>query len=79
MELAIVELDTGAKLDATECAEVAGVELVGGTNLDGGRGTWMERGRNGRHKYGAGGTRSGEAAPVSGSTRIRPGTASRTT
>jgi hypothetical protein len=59
MELAIVELDTGAEFDATECAEVDGVELVGGTNLGGGRGMWMERGRDRRHKYGARGARLG--------------------
>jgi hypothetical protein len=36
MKLVVVELNTGAELDATECAEVAGAKLVGGTDLSGG-------------------------------------------
>ena len=31
MELIVVELNTGMELDATECAEVVGEELSGGT------------------------------------------------
>jgi hypothetical protein len=43
MELVVVERDTGMELDATECVEVAGAELGGGTDLSSGRGRWMER------------------------------------
>jgi hypothetical protein len=47
MELIVVEIDTGAELDATECAEVAGAELVAGIDLGSGRGRWMERSHDG--------------------------------
>ena len=46
-----MELDTGAELDATECAEVAGAELISVTNLDSGRDRWMEHSRDGRREY----------------------------
>jgi hypothetical protein len=36
MELVAVELNTRAELDATECVEVAGAELVGGMDLGSG-------------------------------------------
>jgi hypothetical protein len=55
MELVVVERDTGVELDATECAEVAGPELVDGTDLSSGRGRWMERIHDGRHEYGRSG------------------------
>jgi hypothetical protein len=74
-----MELDTGAKLDTTECAKIAGAVLVSGTDLGGGRDMWMEGGRDGRHRYGQGARAQAGAAPVSSSGRIRPGTASRTT
>ena len=38
MELVLVELDTGAELDVTECAKIAGAELGGGTDLGSGCG-----------------------------------------
>jgi hypothetical protein len=38
MELVAVELNTRAELDATECVEVAGAELVGGMDLGSGHG-----------------------------------------
>jgi hypothetical protein len=41
---------SGAELDATECVEVAGVEHIGGTDLDSGRDMWMERGRDEKHE-----------------------------
>jgi hypothetical protein len=47
-------LGTGTELDATECAEVAGVELGGGTDLGRDRGRWMERSCDGRREYGRG-------------------------
>jgi hypothetical protein len=47
-------LGTGMELDATKCAEVASVELVGGTDLGSGRGRWMERSCDGRREYGRG-------------------------
>jgi hypothetical protein len=37
-----VELDAGAELDATECSEVVGAELGGGTHLGSGCGRRME-------------------------------------
>jgi hypothetical protein len=33
IELNLVQLDVGTELDATECAEVVGAELVGGTGV----------------------------------------------
>jgi hypothetical protein len=48
----LVKLDAGAKLDATECAEIIGAELVGGTNHGSGRGRQLERGRYGRRESG---------------------------
>jgi hypothetical protein len=48
MELVLVELDAIAELDSTEYSEAAGAELVGGTNLNSGRGRRMERDRDGR-------------------------------
>jgi hypothetical protein len=36
MELVVVKLNTGAELDATECVEVAGAELVGSMDLGSG-------------------------------------------
>jgi hypothetical protein len=53
MELVVVELDTNAELDATECAEVVGAELGNG------HGRWMERNSDGRHEYGQGARGSG--------------------
>jgi hypothetical protein len=50
MELVLVELDAGVDFDATECSEVAGAELVGGTDPGNGRGRRMERGRDGRRE-----------------------------
>jgi hypothetical protein len=38
MELAVVALDAGLELNVTEYTEVAGAELVSGTNLGSGRG-----------------------------------------
>jgi len=46
MKLIVVELNTGAELDAMECAE-----LVDGTDHSSGRGRWMERSHDGRRKY----------------------------
>jgi hypothetical protein len=51
MELVLVELNTGAELDATESAEVAGAKIVGYMDLGSGRGKRMERGRNGRREF----------------------------
>jgi hypothetical protein len=42
MELILVELDAGAELDATECSEVVGAKLGGGTDLGSGCGRRME-------------------------------------
>jgi hypothetical protein len=52
MELVVVELDAGAELDATECAEVADAELVGDTDLVSVHSKRMEHGRDGRHESG---------------------------
>jgi hypothetical protein len=59
MELVVVELDISAELDATECAEIAGAKLIGGTDLGSGRGRWMERNRDGRREYRRGACGSG--------------------
>jgi hypothetical protein len=67
MELILVELDAGTEyVDATECAEVTGAELIGDTDLSNGRGRRMERGRDGRHESGrwAGGAGRGGAGRV---------------
>ena len=50
MELVLVELDTGAELDVTECAKIAGAELGGGTDLGRGKSRRMERSRDGRRE-----------------------------
>jgi hypothetical protein len=51
MELIVVELDTGAEFNSTECAEVASAELVSGTNFDSSCCRWMERSHNGRREF----------------------------
>ena len=51
MELVVVELDACAELDATEHAEVASAELIGGMDLGSGSDRRMERGRDGRHEF----------------------------
>jgi hypothetical protein len=56
MKHVIVEFDTGAELDATECAEVVGAELVGGTDRGSDHGRWMERNRDERCEYAQGGS-----------------------
>ena len=48
MELVLVDLDAGTRLNATECSEIAGAELGGGTDLCSGRDKRMECGRDGR-------------------------------
>jgi hypothetical protein len=53
MELVVIELDTSAELDATECAVVAGAELGNGHDR------WMERSNDGRREYGQGARGSG--------------------
>jgi hypothetical protein len=50
MDLVVVELNAAVELDTTEYAEVAGVELVGGTDLVNGRGRLMERDRDRRRE-----------------------------
>jgi len=55
MELVLVELDTGAELDVTECAKIAGAELGGGTDLGSGCGRWMGRSRDRRRERAGGG------------------------
>jgi len=68
MELVLVELDAIAEFDATECLEVVGAELIGGMDLDSGRGRRMECGRDGgcesgrRRRHGQAGARSVERA-----------------
>jgi hypothetical protein len=54
-----MKLDTGAELDVTECAEVAGVELGGGTDLSGGRGKWWSAATMGGASTSQRGTRLG--------------------
>jgi hypothetical protein len=51
MELVVVELDTDIELDAPECAEVAGAEIIGGTDIGSGHDRWMECSRDGRREY----------------------------
>jgi hypothetical protein len=51
MELVLVELEAGAELDVTECAEVAGAKIVGCTDLSSSSGRRMERGRGGRREF----------------------------
>jgi hypothetical protein len=63
MELVVVEVNTRAELDATECVEVAGAELVGGMDLG--------SGHNGRR-----GAAWAGLAPACGAGRIRHATAS---
>jgi hypothetical protein len=72
MELVIIELDTGVELDATECVEVDGAELVDGTNLGNGRGRWIELAQLQQDAR----VRAG-AVPASSTGRIRPATTSR--
>jgi hypothetical protein len=43
-------LNTGTKLEATEWLRVTGVELIGGTDLDRGRGRRMEHSCDGRRE-----------------------------
>jgi hypothetical protein len=47
-----MELDAGAELDATECMEAVGGDLVGGTDLVSGHGRRMECGHDGRRESG---------------------------
>jgi hypothetical protein len=64
-ELILVELDVGAKLDATKCSKVADAELGDGTGLGSGYDRWMEHGHDGRResRRWVGGT--GRARPTS--------------
>jgi hypothetical protein len=48
------ELDAGMELDTTECAEVAGVELVGNTDLDTGYGSGWSAAATGGASLGRG-------------------------
>jgi hypothetical protein len=59
MVLVVVKLDTSEELDAMECVEVAGAELVNGTDLSSSRGRWMECSRDRRHEYKQGARGSG--------------------
>jgi hypothetical protein len=45
-----MELNAGVELDATECAEVIGAELVSGMDVGSGRGRQMEHGRDRRRE-----------------------------
>jgi hypothetical protein len=72
-----VELDTGAELDGTECAEVTGAELIVGMDLGSGRNRWMERSLDWRSEYEQGARGSGGVVPASSVGRMRPVIASR--
>jgi hypothetical protein len=52
MELVLVKLDTGAKLDATECLKGTGAELDSGTDLSSGRSKRMEHSHDRRRESG---------------------------
>ena len=68
MEVVFVELDNGVELDAIEYREVAGAELISGTDLGSGRGKRMECGRDGRRE-----SRWGRhATQVGGAGGVRP-------
>jgi hypothetical protein len=85
MKLIVVELNTSAELDDTECAEVASAELIDDTDHSSGHGRWMERSHDGRREYERGhaaqerrrrrAARAG-AAPMSSACKIHPATAS---
>jgi len=74
MELVLVELDTGAELDVTECAKIAGAELGGGTDLGSGCGRWMGRSRDRRRERAGGGVCSGGCGADERHGRICPST-----
>jgi hypothetical protein len=67
-----VELDTGAELDATECAEVTGAELFAGMDLGSGCNRWMERSLDWRSEYGQGHAVQAGIVPASSADRMRP-------
>ena len=77
------ELDTGVELDATEWRGVAGVELVGGTDLDKCHGRRMERRHNRWRNFGRGhatgardgvGVGKGKPVPQAGATQSKRAT-----